>query len=627
MSDYKSKIYLDERLEACDDKHRQMSLETLALNYQLFGSNEESEEEAQKRQEIIWKILDEYYKKLPDSYKETADDKTWRLFLARMDRRKMKPTIEKKDDKFLINLNPEIAPELKKHSEEHLKRDAEMMSHIPLSLWAQSRFNREDENYKKYPQYENDLNLVIKETKNIIDRLNNNGEENFVLFKYSIPAYSCAVLLRDYFDSLNEDESSFCKNFVLEHASLSLNNNYKYKILDGVGAAVSVLSIILKHFAQDRDRLKRILLFTLFDSHHMEMDYSLFNYAMNAVLALWKENFEDANSMFLGYLLLKPKYNKIMKTTKNYYERSVYQLIGRLVEEYENEIETIISNNITYEKLPDLKDIDLGTLATAFQLLPLKTENKTHKKFLNSIFSIFSEKLFSNDEKNDYNLRHRFLQKLSSFILTSKKEDIETYLKPFLDDFRSSRNTANFFYEFVIAEDSLNKYEEFWIVWDAFYPKIVEICKDEMSHYYNRDREIVYSYLFASISWRKDAKHWDTLKVREKYFFDKVAKDIGNYPAVLYSIAKLLNGIGNSIFSDAGVSWISSILKNDKTLSTKELDKGTIFEMDNFVRGYILNNRKKFKPYPEIKKQIIVILNFLVEQGSVAGYLLREDIL
>ncbi|MBF0607481.1 MAG: hypothetical protein SFH39_14650 [Candidatus Magnetobacterium sp. LHC-1] len=173
----------------------------------------------------------------------------------------------------------------------------------------------------------------------------------------------------------------------------------------------------------------------------------------------------------------------------------------------------------------------------------------------------------------------------------------------------------------------MNQYEKFWIVWDTFYPKIVEICKDEMSHYYNRDRDIVYRYLFASISWKKDAKHWNTFKVREKSFFKKVAKDIGNYPAVLYSIAKLLNGIGNSIFSDAGVSWISSILKNDKTLSTKELDKGTIFEMENFVRGYILNNRKKFKPYPEIKKQIIVILNFLVEQGSVAGYLLREDIL
>ncbi|KJU83086.1 hypothetical protein MBAV_004720 [Candidatus Magnetobacterium bavaricum] len=169
----------------------------------------------------------------------------------------------------------------------------------------------------------------------------------------------------------------------------------------------------------------------------------------------------------------------------------------------------------------------------------------------------------------------------------------------------------------------MNRYEEFWIVWNDFYPKIVEMCKDEMSSYYNRDT--VHSYLLAT-GWKEDARQWHTLKDREISFFTKVVKDIGNHPALLYSIAKLLNGIG-SRFGDAGVGWISSILQNDKTLSTNELEKNTIFYIEKFVRGYILKNPEKIKKDKQVKKQTIVILDFLVEQGSEIGYSLREGIL
>lgn len=183
---------------------------------------------------------------------------------------------------------------------------------------------------------------------------------------------------------------------------------------------------------------------------------------------------------------------------------------------------------------------------------------------------------------------------------------------------------ADFFSEFVSAEDKLNQYEEFWIVWELFYPKIVRICKDERSYHYTK--EIVHNYLLARPYWREDAKEWHTLKDREKLFFKKVAEDIGSHPAVLYSISKLLNDIGSN-FREDGVFWISNIIQKNQNMFTKELEINTIYYIENLVRGYILKNRHKVKRTPKIQKQIIVILNFLLEKGSVTGYLLREDIL
>lgn len=72
-------LFKNERLRTCDDKHRQWSLEHLALNYQLFRSETEDEALAKERQEAIWAILDEHYARLPEEAQETERDKTWGL--------------------------------------------------------------------------------------------------------------------------------------------------------------------------------------------------------------------------------------------------------------------------------------------------------------------------------------------------------------------------------------------------------------------------------------------------------------------------------------------------------------------------------------------------------------------
>lgn len=65
---------------------------------------------------------DKYYNQLPDEAQETEADKTWRLCLARMDRRKMKITTKEKDEGIEISFNPEIDPKLKQYSEEAIKK-------------------------------------------------------------------------------------------------------------------------------------------------------------------------------------------------------------------------------------------------------------------------------------------------------------------------------------------------------------------------------------------------------------------------------------------------------------------------------------------------------------------------
>ena len=237
------------------------------------------------------------------------------------------------------------------------------------------------------------------------------------------------------------------------------------------------------------------------------------------------------------------------------------------------------------------------------------------------------EKLFSSNKlQNSYELKIQFLDNFSNFILTLDSKEIKLYIKPFLDNFEKIRIQEfqeYFFSSFISTVDKTYQYENFWIVWNLFYPKIVEMLQKDISDF---DRIIIYNYLLAGPLWKKDTKDWFILIHREKLFFKKVSEDIGHHPTVLDSISKFLNEIG-SYFIDDGILWISDIIKNNPNLSKISLEINTVFYMENILRIYVFKNHQKIKTKSYIRQQILIVLDFLVEKSSEVAYQLRENIL
>lgn len=623
--DYHHKFFQDERIGTFNEEHRKRSLEDLARYYQFFRSEEISEQEAEKRQGILWHILDRHYEQLPKKNKENDSDKTWRLYLARIDKRTMVVTAEPKEDNYLIKYTIELAPELKEYSEQSLKRMNDEYQYTPLQLWANYRFEKNKEKYMRYQQYENNNQLVISETKQIINELSSNKEKDHFSSKHSIPSYACSVLIRDFFDELNKEDSEYCKDVILKSAAKSLQNSSSYQIFDGIVPSVRALSDLIKYFPDDKAISKRLLFFILLSTNN-ELSFL----ATKAVNHLWETCFDDAHSLFLGYLLLKPKFDNIRieirkENRKNeIYEYSEAQVIECFSEKYHNELEKIVDNIIHEHELTKIEELDLEILKISFELLPVKIENKYHKEFLRDVLAVFSKKLFKDDDRINYDVRRRVFEKVAYIILNCSKTDINEYLKPFVDNFSLSNETAEFFEEFINVEDHINKYEEFWIVWETFYPKILGICKEHASNHYTK--KIIKNYLLSWSYWRTDAKEWHTLKEREKFFFKKAADDMGDHPCALYSISKILNDIGSN-FIDDGINWLSIVTKKQSNHFADDLETDTVFYIENIVRRYSLANRQKIRTNLQTKRQFISILNFLVEMGSVTGYMLRENIL
>ena len=626
---YRNKIYEDERIRTCDDSHRKTSLENLAINYQFFRSEIISEDESVLRQKAIWNIIDDFYKQLPSKFNETDDDKTLRLLLTRIDRRKMKPKLKQKDDKIIIDFNPEIDPDLKKHSEEAQNKYTEQMKYVPLKLWAIYKFDK-NKKYGDYEQYEKDPKLVLKETKEIMENLKHSIRSgSFYLFNSSIPAYTCSALIKEYEKELAIDEKQFCKEIIIEYATEPFRPNYQYQISDGIEVAVNSIPYLFNLFPEDRNDLKIILLFILFDPYPIGQYKRVCDYSIETIVNnLWDISPEDANDIFLGFLKLKPLFDNLKDTISR--EKEDYcnykiprnQLIEDFKKKYQPEIDDFISKKLKSSDI-HISGCPIEVLETAFQLLPVNTQNDNHLDFITNILPVFCEKLFFDDEKNDYSLRHRLFSKFSYFILNRETKNINQFIQPFVVSFSSNREMASFFQEIISTEDRINKYEQFWLIWESFYQKIVDLCNNNANYYLS---EIIHYYLLAWPYWKDTAKEWHSLKEREKLFYRKVVKDIGHCPSVLDSIAKLLNEIGSGFLND-GIFWISEIIEKNKKNSREKLETNTIYYIEILIRKYIYINRTKIKHDIMIKNKILVILNFLIERSSVNAYLLREDLL
>ena len=640
---YEHKAHQDERIKTCDEKHRKWHLENLFLQYQVFKNENVTEDEVKRRQKVLWEILNNYYKELPNKGKQNESDKTWRMFLARMDYRKMKPTTKKTEEGIEIHWNPEIDPQLKKESEKSLKKSSKPMEYTSLKMWAYYRMKNEEE-YKKYDKYEQNPKLALKKVQKIISKLKkinspkpfqstHTEDESSYLLNYSIPGEVCPVLIKVFSDELSLREIIICKDIILEVASSSLRPNYQYQISDGVQSAISVLPILLEQFPKEKDYIKTIILFTLFDEYPIGMGGGKFNhYSINAVHKLWKGNFQDAQSLLLGYLLLKPKYEELRKKLheenhkKGIYELHEPQVVEIFSENYESDLQKVIENKIALKDCKNIKGVKLSSLGTAFQLIPLKTENDDHKRIVKEIISAFTKKLTSDDrdDKIDYMVRHNFLKKLAYFMLSTKQEEIEEYLKPFIDNFNNSETFADLFEQFVLAENQLDTYDKFWSVWSLFKERVIATCKDGDSRWYAD--KIVKSYLFATVPRKETTTSWHTLKDENKDFFKEISQKIGHYPSALYSILKLLTDIG-SPYLDDGILWVSRILKDHKNLCTAKLEINTIYYLEKNIRKYIYKNRETIKKTKKLRGDVLIILDFLIEKGSVVGYMLRENLL
>lgn len=613
------KTFADERVKTLEDPQRKVSLENIALNYQFFKTEGTEDEEIEKRQNSIWAIIDEHNKQKLNN--------TQKLIIARIDRRKMKPKIEQKDDKLLIDFNPEIEPELKKYSEESQAEYSDYFKFSALSVWSRNKFDQKQD-ISQYTQYENNPKLVFKE----INELLNPEIAKSNHFDFSTVAFASYVLLKEHSNVLDGKELELCRDIIHDFAIAPLKEGYGYQISDGVEVAINAIPLLYSIFPNAKLEYNTLLLFILFDEYPIGEYKRVCDYSIEAIVnSLWDKSEEDALKIIIAFLKTKPLLNEFIETMEGdsnnpyIHRKPQAYIIEKFSEKYEKELESIFK--VDFAKL-NLADFDINSLTlidldTIIQLVPNDSKNKFINELILKLLPTLCEQLLKEErESNLIRLRFRFFKKICSFILNLDSKNLPLYISPFADNLASSEETKYLLEEFISTECRIKSYEQFWLVWDEFYKSIFKTVKRGGYH----TKEIVHSYLLAWPWWGKEDKQWYSLKSRDKRFYKKIVSELGDNVYVLDSISQILNQIGSEFIND-GIIWISDMLGNHKNLWSDKLGINTIYYLEILIRRFLYINRAKVRREKDLKERVLIILHFLIEKSSVNAYLLREEIL
>lgn len=632
----KKNIFADERLKTCEDKHRNLNIETIFRNYQFFGIDGFTEEQ---NTELIKKIYD-----VIDTHKENilvnqdGDKKSLEILIARIDRRIMHPTVEKIDDlNYIIEFNPELSSELQEHSKQATTQFEEAFKYTSLRLWAdfisEKRHQKSDQDInQKQKKYNDNPLLALEETKQLVDELNA-GRRIMGIFDYSIPAFVCSKLMIEYREKLTKEDKAFCIDIILSYISRLFSDEYDYQISDGVEAVIHAIPFLIYEHPDEKESLILILILCLFDKTSIGNYKRICDYAIDSIYEskIWELDPISAQSVLLGFIKLKPIYNKIYDE-----KRKVQDFWGKrpkndLLQEFEETIKDFSFINIPFD-IQEFESLHILDLEIVYQLIPYNTKNCIHLEIYEKSLPIVVPKLLIDrtdykkefgDTSNMYLIRLYIFRRFAYFILERELNEIDTYLHPFIENFASTEETASFLDEIVSAEDQNRKYEQFWYIWNKLYPRFIEICNGSNRFYLDN---VIISYLLAWRWWIEGAEEWHSLKKENLDFYDNLSKDLGHNPVILYSISRVLNTIGSK-FTQEGIDWVYTIVTNNNLLEIKGLETNTIYYLEKFMRRFVYKNKEQIRKTIRLKNKVISILNFIIERGSIHGFLLRDSIL
>lgn len=627
LNSVKDTFYADERLKSCEDSHRSSNLESLILNYQIFGIQGFNETQNEEFINELYKIIDQH--KVNDSLNQPFE-----MILTRMDRRNLSHKISAHtDDGFIVEFSPKELPEkLKKQSEQAQNEYEEFYRYSALKIWSDLVHNKTDNKSQKHKEYDDNPLLALSDTKDLVEELKA-GRNAMEFMEDSIPASSCSKLMLDHIDLLSKEDKIFCKEIILSSVNRLFSDKYDYQIGDGVEASVNAIPILIREYPDQIEYYISILVMALLDETPIGNYKRICDYVIESIhrSKLWEQDHEVTQAILFGFINLKPSYKKI-RTDK----RSKQDCWGKIpksaiLEELVKTYGEHYFSNVPIDTM-SIDSLDIHDLGIVYQLIPSKTKDKLHLEIYSKSLPLLVAELMKDRrsykrdscyDSNIHSTRRSIFKRCANFLLQREEGEISIFLQPFIDSLASTEETAFFLEEIVLAQDQLNRYEQFWYIWQSLYSEIRRLCDNPNGY----DLEqVVINYLLAWKWWREGLDEWHSLKRDSLMIFENASKDMGHVPPVLYSIARLLNTVG-AHFEDNGIDWIHNIVSKNNSLKLDDLESNTIYYLEKFIRKFVFLNRQRIKEEIRLKNKVIPILNFIIERGSVHGYLLRESIL
>lgn len=629
---FRNDLFTKERKESNDFSHRKIRLEDVIFKYQTDQSNL-SEEDFTKQREKIFAAIDE----------ATADIDTWRTedkyAYYKMDLRRYKEVTDVNIDdegRAVYTIVPAFTEDMKALSKESQEASDFCFKYADLQCWSDYKFNC-NEKFKEYMKY-SDTNVICKELGEIWETLYkmdsddsmNDDDKWLSTHRYiSIVSYTSAILLRDYIDKLEQKDRELCKQIVFSLGKMFTEASRYELVQAGNGAEAIVVGLLTliseenRHLIGEENPLYLLLKLAL-------IDWSDDSRIINQISSnIWDYEKQYGLQFLYAFSLLAEQYEKenIKRGTS----------INDFFEKNQKLIKQALDKEVSDFTDIDFKQLNIPIMFATILMIPFKSKEASSIAELTKDLAMkiaFDDKDSVREKYgNIYGYIYNYTVWFSDVLLYCDKQDRTMLVNSFLEraDFVANDNTEHLLKWLIQEQEIHDKVNEFWSVWEALKPRILELSHGKDRYYYTnyngpigKDR-VIASYLFANSEWRENVHRCTLLSEERMEFFDDFIAHTGSFKAVLYSVARLLNTVGKEPYFEKGIEWIYNLIQKDPECGTK-LYMNTLYYLEEYVGNFVASHRNDFRGDVAQAQRTQAVLEYMVGQGSHIAFFIREEI-
>ena len=653
-SDPISEVFRDERIQSNDLEHRQLSLESLAVNLQFGELGQE-----------VWEILDVHLSKIPAESERDSSDRKWLFALRRMDLRKQEfvplsqdseGVGDEGDSRPKVVFQPVIR-EMDADLQELVERNDADVQQVNQSLalysWVARQWDDgpglDDEGF-----WREALSQVRGEVPDI---------EFSRLILREVPQRVAAICVRDYWEELDVTSRNWCIETLIREIPVTSHDAdfiepitglpFVGKIMNADGFAAYVLPKIValeSNNCAPRESLANAVTHrseqVVFNASQgiaqfltvSDQDLMLQCAAAIAMKArLLSEHFDPGNMPKAArptnrrgrWSIVRELCSSIARIRylfRNLERESAPKQLS-ISEQVRN---CLLEGSIDVES--EMASIDLkswhGMVAgrSISEILSGLPDSPLSQEFFRLVaYATVSTSRKRNDDFIVDRMEPDMMDSLAGFVLRLPFDRAILCCQPLLDAIDDQPDKVADFLESLIkvADEEYPQTTCFWNIWSEVATRTLNsLWLSGLSNSRSKGVTLI-RRTFLNLHWRDDLRHWRGLDGHAEEV-NELAVELPATPPVLESYLCYLFRIGEQSLP-RGFEVIEAILKSAKQPEALLDSSNTVFYIEMLLQRYVFADSQRLKADPKLRTAVLFILGELVDAGSSVGYRLRED--
>ena len=649
----RNKIYEDERKKADALPHRQHELEGAIMNLQL-GSFAPR----------VHNIIDRFLAEMPPPENQSEDDRSWRLALHRMDLRHYSidedapeaPITSGSPDSYEDNgTHIYLKPgEADADLQEMMRQDASQLQSFnarsELQNWGLTVFRHEEGTAHDPAQWRQKLQNArivahsgLHRMASLMDRIHRFFARDRIAVDVASnkdvgdwgrdgPGFVAAVCVRDHWGEMSDDERDWCLNIICSEIERTGNRwdghlRLQRNSMSADRPCAWVMPILLGKSISERQRARVRQAFVIALTH--VTDEVRLCAASGIGQYLWTNDrdlvLRSVNAIATEAIIVQREINvdsKLVYSDRRDFDEIRRQAAPKVRQRF-YKLEGVVDDaHLEF-------DPTWGYGVNANRQILVILGQAPNEPTAIAAFARLAHTLLEwwnptaeNRQDRDYHLEAEVQGLLPEFLLQTPISAATQILQPILDSIdRHPREVPGLVFRLISVEDRQRNTLQFWSLWKQFAERVQGARWLAGLDEHSTGHEMI-SALFLETFWNDNVRHWPSLEGNAHHIhrlFESLplsSKVLGAYVSFLYQV-------GEKSLPDAFIRIAQRLQQADS--SQLELEGNTVFCLETLLLRYVYRQPLKLKRKPKLREAVIILLDFLIENGSSSAFRLRDD--